>query len=87
MWKSIKPVLAQLLTSKKALAALAAALVWALAQAGIVASPEQILPLLGVLAAYIAGQGLADIGKEAKKVEGETIKELAAKPEPESDPN
>lgn len=82
MWKSIKPVLKQILTSKKALATLAAVIAWALAQAGVGVTPEQILPLLGVLASFVVGQGLADIGKERAKVEGETIKELAAKPDP-----
>ena len=68
MWKSIKPVLAQILTSKKALALIAAAIVWALAQAKIVASPSDILPLLGVVSAYLISQGIADNGKEAVKV-------------------
>jgi hypothetical protein len=68
MWKSIKPVLAQIFTSKKALAMLAGAIVWALAQAGVIASPEAILPLLGILSVYIFGQGIADNGKEATKV-------------------
>ena len=67
MWNTIKPVLAQILTSKKALALLAAAIVWALAQAKVIASPSDILPLLGILATYILGQGLADNGKEAVK--------------------
>ena len=68
MWKSIKPVLAQILTSKKALALIAAAIVWALAQEKIVASPSDILPLLGVVSVYILGQGVADSGKEAVKL-------------------
>lgn len=82
MWKAIAPVLKQILTSKKALVTLAAVIVWALAQAGVAVTPEQVLPLLGVLASFVVGQGLADIGKEAKKVEGETIKELTTKPDP-----
>lgn len=69
MWnKTIKPLLAQILTSKKALALLAGAIVWALAQADIMATPEAILPLLGIIAAYLLGQGIADNGKEEAKV-------------------
>ncbi len=91
MWKAIKPVLGQILTSKKALATIAAIIIWALAQAGVMATPEQVLPLLGVIAAFVTGQGIADIGKEAKKVEVQGVKELRAldpslgKPEPASE--
>jgi len=68
MWtKTIKPLLADILTSKKALALIASAIVWALAQAGVVATPEAILPLLGVISVYLLGQGIADKGKEAVK--------------------
>lgn len=77
----IKETIIGLATSKKALALLAGAIVWALAQAGIVATPDAILPLLGLIAAYVAGQGLADIGKEAKKLEVEAIKGLSDSPE------
>ncbi len=73
MWKKIKPVLEQVLTSKKALAMLAGALVWVLAQAGVTATPEQILPVLVLIATYILGQGLADIGKEANKVVADSL--------------
>jgi hypothetical protein len=68
MWKSIKPILGQILSSKKALALIAGAIVWALSQAGIGASDEQVLPLLGFIASYLVGQGIADSGKEAAKV-------------------
>ena len=74
---AIKDVLKELLTSKKALALLAAAIVWGLAQAGIVATPTDILPLLGVISAYLVGQGIADKGKEAVK---ELAKAQAGKP-------
>ena len=69
MWKeTIKPLLGSVLTSKKALALIAGAIVWALAQAGVVATPDAVLPLLGIISMYIFGQGIADNGKEAQKV-------------------
>ena len=76
--ETIKKTIIELVTSKKALALLAGAIVWALAQAGIVATPEAILPLLGLVAAYIAGQGIADAGKSAKKLEVEAVEGLEA---------
>lgn len=78
MWTKIKPLFAEILSSKKALALIAAAIVWALAQAKVVASPDAILPLLGVLASYIVGQGVADIGKEKAKIDATTVKDLKA---------
>ena len=68
MWKEIKPVLGQILKSKKALALIAGAIVWGLAQAGVGASPDQVLPLLGFIASYLVGQGIADKGKEEAKI-------------------
>jgi hypothetical protein len=67
MWNKIRPILADILGSKKALALIAGAIVWALAQADIVATPEAILPLLGIISVYVLGQGIADNGKEAVK--------------------
>ena len=78
--KEIKPVLGQILKSKKALALISGGIIWALAQAGIVASPEQILPVLGLISAYILGQGVADVGKEKAKIEAAAIAELPANP-------
>lgn len=68
MWKAIKPVLGQILSSKKALALIAGAIVWALSLVDIGANEAQILPLLGLVASYLIGQGIADSGKEAAKV-------------------
>lgn len=73
-----KDTILQLVTSKKALALLAGAIVWALAQAGVVASPDAILPLLALIASYVVGQGLADVGKEKKKIEAEMVKDIKA---------
>jgi uncharacterized membrane protein len=33
-------------------------------------SEDQVLGIAGVIISYIFGQGLADAGKEAKKIEG-----------------
>lgn len=83
MWNKIKPILAEILSSKKALAMLAGAIVWALAQAGIVATPEAILPLLGLISVYLLGQGWADSGKEAVKA----AKKLLPDSDPATDPD
>lgn len=77
MWKSIKPILAQIFTSKKALYTMASILVWVLAKAGVGLEPEAVLPIMGALAALVLGTGMQDFGKEAKRVEGETIGKLA----------
>jgi len=84
MWKDIfKPVLAQFLGSKKALAMLAGFIVWGLAQAGVVSSPDQVLPILAFIASYILGQGIADKGKEEAKV---IASSLGKSPAPEVQP-
>ena len=85
---AIKPILKQILTSKKWLAGIAAVVVWALAQAGILATPDQVLPVLSLLGALIIGQGLADIGKESKKVEVAAIEKamVEASPKPLASP-
>lgn len=80
MWKILKPVIVQFLSSKKALATLAAIIVWSLAQAGIVFSVDAIIPILGLVATYVLGQGFADIGKEKIRIEADNRKtELEAK--------
>jgi hypothetical protein len=61
----VKALLKTFLTSKKALALLAGAVVWALAKAGVLIPEESVLEILLLIAAYIVGQGLADNGKEA----------------------
>jgi len=60
MWKTIRPTLAKIFGSRKALAAIAGSIVWALSQFGLVTTPEQVLPLLGLIGFYLLGQGLAD---------------------------
>lgn len=76
--ETVKPILAQIFSSKKALATIAGAIVWALAQAGVGASPAAVLPLLGIIGTYVLGQGMADIGKEKALAEIAGVKEMAA---------
>ena len=78
MWSEyIKPVLGQILSSKKALALIAGFIVWVLAQAGVASSPDQVLPILGFIASYILGQGLAD----HKKSEAQVLVAAMGKPQ------
>lgn len=61
----------EMLRSKKFLAALAALLAiiiqWILAAAGMQVEDADIYKVLLVLMTYILGQGMADLGKAAKK--------------------
>lgn len=83
MWTFIKPVLGQILSSKKALAMIAGAIIWALAQAGIGASEAQVLPLLAFIASYLLSQGLADFRKEGDKIVAASLgKSEAPAPKP-----
>ena len=65
MWNAI----ADMLKSKKALTAIAAAIVAGGAKIGWDVSTEELMPILTPLMAYIVGQGIADHGKERAKVE------------------
>lgn len=59
--------LKDMLRSKKFLALLAALIVWAVSFLGLDLEMGKVLPVLGTIAAYIVGQGVADHGKEAVK--------------------
>lgn len=76
MWKSIKPVLAQIFTSKKALYTIAGIIVYLLALKGVVLDQDAVVPVLALIGVLVFGQGLADLGKEGKKIESETIASL-----------
>ena len=66
MWKEIKAFLA----SKKALMFILSGVAWVVAKLGWGSVPvDELGLLLGGFWAYILGQGMADIGKEAKKLE------------------
>lgn len=62
-------LLKQLLSSKKAVATLVAVLVWVGGRFGLDVSAEDLAPIVALIAAYVVGQGIADHGKEAAKVE------------------
>ena len=61
--------LADLISSKKALTAIATVIVGLLAHLGLHMTTADILPLLSPFMAYIVGQGIADHGKERAKIE------------------
>lgn len=82
MWKAIKPVLAQLFSSKKFLAMLVGVLVWAAGKAGLHLSDADLMPVLVLIGTYIGAQGLSDVGKEKAKVLAEAIEK---KPQPPQD--
>jgi len=67
MWTKLKPIFKALFGSKKFLALLAGVLVWALSLAGVAIPKESVIEFLGLVGAYIIGQGIADRGKEAVK--------------------
>lgn len=60
--------LADVFTSKKALAALATLLVILLQALGLPITEEMVQNILMVVGPYMVGQGIADHGKEAAKV-------------------
>jgi hypothetical protein len=62
MWKLV----AELLTSKKAIATMAGVLIVASNRIGLQLPEEAITQIIGAIAAYVVSQGLADFGKAAK---------------------
>lgn len=71
----MKDAFAELLKSKKFLAALMAMLIWGVGKAGLDMSEEQLAPIVGPLWLYIMGQAFADRGKSAAQVEAGKTKE------------
>lgn len=68
-WNVVKPLLAQVFTSKKALATMAGVVVALLGKLGVTLPLEMTVSILGLIGAYVIGQGIADNGKEAVKAE------------------
>lgn len=66
---TVKQALADLLTSKKFLAAILSAVVWGLGYAGLDLTVDQLAPIVVPLWLYIMGQAFADVGKEKAKLE------------------
>ena len=65
----MKEWLKTMLGSKKFLATAASLAVIGLSKAGVVIEPDTMQWIVGSLSAYVVGQGLADVGKEARKVD------------------
>jgi hypothetical protein len=59
MWK----LLAEVLTSKKAIATMAGVLIVATNKIGLQLPEEAVTQIIGAIAAYVVSQGLADFGK------------------------
>lgn len=65
----MQTALAELLRSKKFLAALIAAILWGVGKLGLNLTEDQIAPIVAPLWLYIVGQAFADHGKERAKIE------------------
>ena len=65
----MKDMLYTLFTSKKAWATITAIVVWIVGRFGADVPAEDLLPLVAALLTFVAGQALADTGKEKAKVE------------------
>lgn len=66
IWLTIK----EAITSKKFIAAVAGILVALAARRGLNLDPDSVQNVIYVIVAYLVGQGIADHGKEAAKVQG-----------------
>ena len=62
MWK----LLAEVLTSKKAIATMAGVLIVATNRIGLQLPEEAVTQIVGAIAAYVVSHGLADFGTAAK---------------------
>lgn len=61
--------LLQLLSSKKGIAFIVGLLLVILNSLGVMIPEENLTELVGLIIAYILGQGVADAGKEATKIQ------------------
>lgn len=68
MLKAIWIGLKDLAGRKKFQAAVISGMAWGIGKLGLDLSPSELYPIVGPLWLYIFGQGLADFGKEAKKL-------------------
>ena len=65
----MKEALAAILGSKKALATIAGLITTALMRFGFDVPREDVMAFVGLIGAYVVGQGVADHGKERAKAE------------------
>ncbi len=68
MTKTLLSTLKALLSSKKFVAALIAALVWIAGKVGLDVDTTTMAGIVGPISAYVLGQGIADSGKEAAQI-------------------
>ena len=78
MWKALKQTLIAIASSKKGVAAVAAAVSWGVGRIGLDLPPEQVIGITGPLVGYVLAQGVADHGKGAAEMQG-GLDELAAR--------
>ena len=64
MWDAIRTML----SSKKAIAAIVGVIVVLAGHFGLELPSESVAEIVGLIIAYVLGQGLADIGKEADRI-------------------
>lgn len=69
----MKAVLIDLFTSKKALATIAGVLLALTNRIGLHIDPDQLNLALGLIGAYVLGQGIADHGKAAAEVNANAL--------------
>jgi hypothetical protein len=67
----------EILRSKKALVALLSVAVWVAGRFGAELAVDELLPAVAPLWAYVLGQGWADSGKEAAKIDNAPAAESA----------
>lgn len=68
MWKAIKTVVIEILSSKKAVMGLTAALTAGVMKLGLHVDSETVGLIVGPIVAAVIGQGVADHNKEAAKI-------------------
>jgi hypothetical protein len=68
MTKTILATIKALLSSKKFVAALIAALVWLGGKVGLHVDTETMAGIVGPIVMYVLGQGVADAGKTAAQI-------------------
>ena len=69
MGELLRKTLLDLVTSKKAIATVAGLIISAAAKYGFGLDETTVIEILAAVAAYVVGQGVADAGKEAVKLQ------------------
>lgn len=82
---SFLQMIGEMLTSKKFVAMIVGLIVTLLAKWKINIDPQVIYSLVGLIIAYIVGQGWADSGKEAAKIEAVSNASLSTSASPKAD--